>query len=134
MTPTATATIDPTLDSDGDGCGDGAELAQGLDPFDPWDFYDVPSPALFAAPDPTIVMRDHAIGGSDAQAVFAYFKAGAKFGTTVYDQDLDLDGHPDGEEYDRTQVGSGQSGPPDGIVAASDAQLAFAEFKLGYQC
>ncbi len=94
VTPTATATIDPTLDSDGDGCGDAAELALGLDPFDPWDFYDVPVPALFSAADPTSVVLDHAVSGADAQAVFAYFKAGAKAGTTIYDEDLDDNGRP----------------------------------------
>jgi hypothetical protein len=133
-TPTATPTIDPSLDSDGDGCGDAAELALGLNPFDPWDFYNVPVPALFSAADPTLVVIDHAVSGSDAQAVFAYFKAGAKVGTTVYDQDLDTNGVADGRQYDRSYLAPGQSGPPDGIVSASDAQLVFAQFKLGYHC
>jgi hypothetical protein len=132
-TPTATP-IDPLLDSDGDSCPDVDELAQGLDPFDPWDYYNVPVPALFAAPDPMLAVRDNAVSGSDAEAVFAYAKAGARVGVAVYEQDLDLDGHPDGEEYDRTFVGPGESGPPDGVVSASDAQIAFAQSKLGHHC
>jgi hypothetical protein len=121
-------------DTDGDGCRDAAEVAFGLNPWNPWDFYSVPVPALFAAPNPTTVFRDDKIAASDAQAVFAYFKKGAKLGTTEYEQDLNNNGIKDGIEYDRTVVGPGKSGPPDGIIAASDAQLAFAQFKLGYHC
>jgi hypothetical protein len=50
--------------------------------------------------------------------VFAYFKAGAKAGTPVYEQDLNRNGMRDGVEYDRTVVGPGHSGPPDGVVTA----------------
>ena len=94
----------------------------------------MPVPALFNAPDPRLDLNDSVVGASDAQAVFAYFRAGAKIGTQVYDQDLDGDGVQDGVQYDRSVLGPAQSGPPDGAVTARDAQLAQAQFKLGYSC
>ncbi len=123
-------------DTDGDGCTDAWESLQvpATDPADPWDFYSVPVPALFAAPDPTVVFKDDVVGAGDAEAIFAYFKKGARTGTTEYEQDLNFNGVKDGIEYDRSVLGPGQSGPPDGAVTASDAQLAFAQFKLGYKC
>jgi hypothetical protein len=121
-------------DDDNDGCGDLQELKLGLNPLDPWDFYSVPVPALFAAKDPKSTFHDAAVSAADAQSVFAYFKAGAKSGVTVYEQDLNGNGIKDGEEYDRTVVGPGMSGKPDGVVGAADAQLAFAQFKKGYTC
>jgi hypothetical protein len=124
------------VDTDGDGCPDPWESLQ-VPPtatHDPWDFYSVPVPALFAAPDPTTVLKDDVVSAGDAEAVFAYFKKGARTGTTEYEQDLNLNGTRDGLEYDRRVIGPGQSGPPDGVVAAADAQLAFAQFKLGYKC
>ena len=128
---------DPTdPDSDGDGCDDGPEALTFslLDPLDQWDFLSVPVPALIAAPNPEGLVRDGTVGAGDAQAVFAYFKAGAVAGRAVYEQDLNGNGNRDGVEYDRSVSGPGQSGAPDGVVASSDAQLAFAQFKLGYQC
>jgi hypothetical protein len=128
---------DPTVaDTDTDGCGDAKELtlAPPTDPADPWDFYNVPVPALLAAQNPQSAVRDRLVSPGDAQAVFAYSKAGAKMGTTVYDQDLDHNGVKDGIQYDRTMLGVGRSGPPDGIVAASDAQIAFAQVKHSYRC
>jgi hypothetical protein len=121
-------------DSDGDGCRDAKEPGFSLDLWNPWDFYSVPVPALFSAASPTTDFRDRFISASDAQAVFAYFKKGAKTGTTEYEEDLNQNGIKDGVEYDRTYVGPAQTGPPDGIVAAQDAQLAFAQFKLGHSC
>ena len=122
-------------DTDGDGCGDGKEVTMpALVATNPWDFYSVPVPALIAAPNPAILFKDSAVTAADAQAVFAYFKAGAHVGAGVYEQDLNGNATKDGIEYDRTVMGPGMSGPPDGTVAASDAQLAFAQFKLGYHC
>jgi hypothetical protein len=123
-------------DTDDDGCPDAKEalLAPPTNPNDPWDFYSVPVPALLAAPNPLIDVRDNAVTAADAQAVFAYFKAGAKSGTTIYEQDLNNNNVTDGVEYDRTVLSPGESGPPDGVITASDAQLAFAQFKNRYNC
>ena len=122
------------VDSDADGCSDAGEALLGLNSGDPWDFYSVPVPALIAAADPTEVYRDSAVAAADAQAIFKYYKAGARVGLDVYDQDLNLNGIADGFEYDRTVLGPAQTGPPGGAVSASDAQVAFAQFQLGYHC
>lgn len=123
-------------DSDCDGCPDANEalLVPPTDPHNQWDFYSVPLPALLAAANPAIVFRDKTVGPGDAQAVFAYFKVGAKSGTAAYDQDLNLNEIPDGREYDRSLIGPGRSGAPDGVITAADAQLAFAQFKAAYHC
>ncbi|TAK58138.1 MAG: hypothetical protein EPO22_11300 [Dehalococcoidia bacterium] len=120
----------------GDGCADGRELLLTplTDPLNPWDFYSVPLPALFAAPNPIGLIRDGVVAAADAQAVFAYFGAGAKQGVPVYDQDLNANGVADGIEYDRSFAGPGKSGPPNGVVTAADAQLAFAQFVRAYHC
>lgn len=122
------------VDTDGDRCGDAKEPPIGLDPGDPWDFYSVPIPALYAAPDPNRALADGKVGAVDAQAVFAYFKAGAAEGMSVYDQDLDGNGVPDGRQYDRSVVGPGRPGAADGAVTARDAQLAFAQAKRFLRC
>lgn len=121
-------------DSDGDGCRDSKEPLFTLDPWNKWDFYSVPLPNLLIAADPTLSVRPHTLTASNAQAVFSYFKKTAKTGSLEYEQDLNLNGVKDGIEYDRSFVSLGHSGPPDGFIVASDAQLAFAEFKLGYFC
>jgi hypothetical protein len=120
-------------DTDCDGCPDLSEPPR-TDPADPWDFYSVPVPALFAAANPRATFKDGAVMASDAQAVFAYFKIGAKVGSSDYEADLNANGVKDGSEYDRSVVGPGHSGAPDGVISASDAQLAFAQFKMGYRC
>jgi hypothetical protein len=125
-----------SADTDDDGCTDAWEPLQAppTDPADPWDFFSVPVPALFAAPDPTISFKGDVISSGAAQAVFAYFKRAARTGSTEYEQDLNLNGTKDGLEYDRSVVGPGQSGPPDGAVAAADAQLVFRQFQFRYKC
>ena len=122
--------------SDNDGCPDGYEpfLSPPTDPTNGWDFYSVPVPALYAAVNPLIVFRDKAVTASDAQAVFAYFKVNAKAGTPVYEQDLNANGIKDGVEYDRTVLGPGVSGPPDGAMSAQEAQTAFKQFTFLYNC
>ncbi|TAK54747.1 MAG: hypothetical protein EPO22_15180 [Dehalococcoidia bacterium] len=122
------------IDADDDGCADAGEDRLGLDPLNKWDFYSVPVPALFATPGQHLVFRDNIVGASDAQAVFAYFMKGAKAGSAEYEQDLNGNGIKDGLEYDRSFAGPARSGTADGVIAASDAQLAFAQFTLGYKC
>ncbi len=130
----ASVVCDRHVDDDGDGCRSTTEPTLGLDPQNPWDFYSVPVPALFAAPNPRLVFKDAVVTATDAQVVFAYYKAGAKAGTTVYEQDLNGNGTPDGMEYDRSVIGPAKSGPPDGAVSAQEAQLALAQYRLNYRC
>jgi hypothetical protein len=126
---------DPTkADTDGDGCRDGSEVAAGFNPRDPFDVFSVPVPALMAARDPSAASKDGVVSGVDVQAVLAYLRAGAKVGTPSYDQDSNGNGVPDGVEYDRDVIGPAQSGPPDGVVGARDAMLAYAQAKRGYKC
>ena len=65
-----------SYDADRDGCPDvkEASLNPPTDPHNPWDFYSVPTPALIAAQDPTIVMKDGAVTSADAQSVYTYFR------------------------------------------------------------
>ena len=79
-----TVTCDHTIDADGDGCGSTSETALGLDPANPWDFFSVPVPALIHAIKPAMVLRDRMVAASDAQAIFAYFKANARAGMPIY--------------------------------------------------
>jgi len=134
--PTDTGTSGVRGDTDSDGCGDAAErrLVPPIDPNDPWDYYSVPVPALISAPDPTTDFRNNVVSAGDGQAVFAYFKVGAVAGSQVYEQDLNQNGIKDGEEYDRSALGVAKSGPPDGVVGAVDAQVAFSQFKSSYAC
>jgi glucose/arabinose dehydrogenase len=123
-------------DTDADACGDGHELqlVPPTDPLNAWDFYSVPVPALIAAGNPLGIAKDSAVSASDAQAVFAYFKALAATGTTAYEQDLNANGVKDGFEYDRSPAAGNRAGPPAGALSARDAQMAFAQFTLGYTC
>ncbi len=114
----------------GDGCVD----TEDSDPHDPWDFYSVPVPALFVSGSPTTDHRDNAVVAPDAQAVLAYFQAGASAGMTIYEQDLNQNGVKDGWEYDRSEDINGVLGPPDGVVTARDAQAAFGQFKANKHC
>jgi hypothetical protein len=123
-----------SADTDGDHCLDSKESQFTLNPLNPWDFYSVPVPALVVASSPAGVLPNNVVSASDAQAVFVYFKNGAVAGSQVYQQDLNLNGVPDGIEYDRTLTGPLRSGAPDGVVSAADAQLAFAQFKAGFAC
>lgn len=123
------------VDTDGDGCHDHPEVTKPfLDPTNGWDFFSVPVPALFSAPNPTTDFKDSVVSASDAQSIFAYFKKGAHTGTLEYEQDLNLNSIKDGIEYDRSVAGPGKSGPPDGAIGATDAQLALSQFKAAYVC
>jgi hypothetical protein len=111
----------------GDGCVD----SEDANPNDPWTLYSVPVPALYASPS---ALRDNIVTVQDAQAVFAYFAMAAHAGAAIYDQDLNLNGVPDGWEYDRSVLGPLTIGPPDGVVTAQDAQAAFTQFKNNRRC
>jgi hypothetical protein len=128
---TQTYHTDPAkVDSDGDGCGDGKELGsdRGMggqrDPADPYDFYDVPYPALRL--DAT-GHTDHGIGvTSDVLALLSY--AGMDSIQSDYMADKDGNGTEDGLQYDRTlSTTAGQpwrSGPPDGGIGVTSDVVA----------
>jgi len=124
----------------GDGCKDSEESGKNiggtpLSGTNPWDFYGVPSTALFKAPNPLTVFRaSGSLSGAGAQAIFAYYKAGGNLGTVLYDQDLNQNNVMDGVEYDRKVSGGGPTLGPDGVIGAGEAQKAFAEFKAGLSC
>ncbi len=127
---------DSVVDFDDDGCADGDELRLGLDPANTWDFYSVPVPALFAAPNPEATFRDHRVTAADAQAVLAYSKRSdaRAMGMLYYEADLNLNATKDGWEYDRSIAGNSPPGAPDGVITAQDAQKAFAQAKAGLTC
>ncbi len=130
--------------SDGDSCTDPQELgvnqAMGgrRSPLIPWDFFDVPVPALSSSASEG--QRDRLVNMSDVLAVVAYIGTGVGRGPNAtgvaYDDDVDGDGVPDGRNYDRTPSEvSGQpwrSGPPDGSVGIQDALVAIVQ--VGHAC
>jgi hypothetical protein len=138
---------DPCVaDTDGDGCGDGKEngpnplLGGDRDPLNPWDFFDVPVPAL--TPSNQNVARDHAINIADVIATLVYIGTSSANPTTVngrgvhYGSDLNGNGVVDGREYDRSpSVTSGKpwrTEAPNGAVNISDALLALNQ--VGTNC
>jgi hypothetical protein len=126
-----TGTLPTKADTDADGCGDGVELGGShtsggeRDPLSPYDFYDVPAPALRLGY--TGQLRDHAIGvTSDVLALLSY--SGKNSIDPDYEADLDGNGTKDGLQYDRTvSAMMGQpwrSGPPDGAIGVTSDILA----------
>jgi hypothetical protein len=137
-------TLPCTADTDGDNCLDGRELrishVKGgeRDPADPFDFMDVPTPAL----------RSEAPGGArngfvnigDLLAILAY--VGTSVGGTAnglgisYDADVDGNGVSDGAQYDRSAPPDisrpWASGPPTGQVAINDVLVALNQ--VGDDC
>ena len=147
-TPTATSTATPVpIDTDGDGCRDGEEPFLGLDPSDPWDFYDVPVPATR---DPTPNgPKNRAISFGDVGAVLFYIGTsggGGVNGNGVYYNSLkdgdwngDTTVDPDdraGLRYDRTPGvppnPPHEVGPPDGSISFTDVGGVLAQ--LGMAC
>jgi len=147
--PTPTPTV-PPMDSDGDGCtdveelGDDPNLGGTRDPYNFWDFYDVPVPTAFNGG--TLVDRDKAITiANDLLAVLEY--AGTSDGglcnsgpdhipstadDRCYDQDNNGDGQDDGILYDRS-VGVTWSDAPDGAITIFvDMMLVLAQG--GHSC
>ncbi len=133
-------------DTDRDGCGDGRE--QSADPsrggvrnaLDPYDFFDVPTPALITGQ--VRGARSGAVGIQDVIAVLAFIGTSATSPGTrnaigaQYGTDLDADGTPDGQEYDRTPSSESatpwRSGPPNGFVSIGDALVALNQ--VGDSC
>ncbi len=124
----------PPPDSDGDGCPDARELGSDhrtggqRDPSNPWDFFDVPTPALL--PSNTTGTRSKAITIGDAIAILAYIGTSASQPNSVnangatYGSDLDNNGVQDGREYDRSMGAAAWApGAPSGAVSISDAIL-----------
>jgi hypothetical protein len=143
--PDYSANPSAKLDMDGDGCSMLEELTRNKpgDPFSPWDFFDVPTPAiLLACPGgvcTTIPKRDGTAGGitTDVQALLKY--SGAKdTGTDPrYNVDLDANTIQDGIEYDRSALPTAQGtwpGAPDGTAGGitTDVQAMLAQ--AGMKC
>jgi hypothetical protein len=135
------------LDTDDDGCADGREvrtqtftpsMGGDRDPVSPWDFYDVPVPALTVAN--TSGVRNKAVTLSDALAVVFYAGAFDNAGPNVngvdYDTDLNSNGVEDGREYDRTPSSTPgkpwKSNGPNGAVQLADALVAVNQ--AGHSC
>lgn len=117
-------------DTDGDNCDDGRELgpfhgAGGeRNPLDPYDFYDVPVPALRLSP---AGARDKGVGiTTDLLALMAY--SGITSSHPDYLADYDGNGVADGLQYDRRPsvlpTMPWRSGPPDGGIGATTDMVA----------
>jgi hypothetical protein len=143
---TPTPTIDPTLDSDADGCPDARELGPDWhtggqrDPANQWDFYDVPVPVLL--PGQTTGTRSRFVSIADAIAVLAYVgttassPSAANSSGASYGSDLNANGIADGIEYDRSKSSDDtqpwRSGPPRGFVSLASAIIALSQ--VGTDC
>ena len=109
-------------------CTDAEELGGNINlggmrnPLNPWDFADVPVPALTTAN--STGTRNGVVLLSDALAAFYYvgtFNNGPPNANGVdNDTDLNANGVEDGAEYDRTSAGP-ISGPPNGAITGADA-------------
>jgi len=148
-TPSPTPTV-PPMDSDGDGCTDVEELGGDptlggtRDPYNFWDFYDVPVPTAFNGG--TLVDRDKAITiANDLLAVLEY--AGTSDGglcnsgpdrvpdtpdDRCYNQDNNSDGEDDGLFYDRRPGAMWSDAPNGSIVVIEDILLVLAQG--GHSC
>ncbi len=128
------------VDTDGDGCSDGEET--GIFPSSggdragasPWDFYDVPAPALRDNPAGT---RDKGIGvTTDVTALLRY--AGITFTHPDYQADRDGNGQQDGLQYDRslstTPGKPWRSGPPDGGIGITTDYAAAMNHQIAHTC
>lgn len=140
VSPSDTGTNPLVVDSDDDGCADGTELGASpaaggrRDPNDPWDFYDVPAPALRLGY--TGQARDGGISlGQDVLALLRY--SGLSSTAPAYSADVDGNGVADGLQYDRrlsTVPGEPwRSGPPDGAIGLGSDVLAMLA-QVGTTC
>ena len=124
------------VDDDGDGCTDFEELNNTIqfggtrNPLNPWDFADVPVPAL-----PAAGTKNKAVNLFDASAALEWVGRTPANGTDGqgqnYVHDNNLNGVQDGTEYDRTPEG-GLSGPPNGGVSLFDVSVILGQ--AGHNC
>jgi hypothetical protein len=113
----------------------GGNLALGgmRDRKNPWDFADVPVPALPMSG----AVRDGAVSLSDVSAALAWVgrvnngAPGPGPDFRDYDDDDNINGVEDGAEYDRTPNGQ-ISGPPDGAISLTDVGVILAQ--VGDNC
>jgi len=135
-------------DWDGDGCTDSKEATMaGFNPYNYWDFYDVPVPA-YADPTPS-GGKDRAVTMSDVLAVLLY--VGASNNGCPNPNGVDYDSLKDGDwngdtvinDYDKVGLRYDRSpsplpdppvdaGPPDGAVTMGDVLAALAQ--IGMSC
>jgi hypothetical protein len=123
------------FDTDGDGCIDGEEIGTDIelggmrDPLNPWDFADVPAPALPGG------ARNGAVALTDVGAALTWVGAVNGGMPNVngrdYDDDSNTNGVDDGAEYDRTPNGE-ISGPPNGAISLQDVGVILAQ--VGDSC
>ena len=145
-------------DTDGDGCQDGAEVNNspeeggGRDPLNPWDFYDVPVPAL-GADGRTDGVKNQVVDMADVLAVLHYAWTETPLSNLqsidnkyscidptnqtcnsngiCYCDDLNSNGIADGVEYDRTPSPYPdqlwRSGHPNGSIDMGDVSIALTQ-------
>ncbi len=132
------APVSSPVDTDGDGCSDiqeaGADWRKGgqRDPNNPWDFFDVPSPALKTG---VTASKNKIISLQDVGAVLAFVgtwdNGPANSAGYDYDSDINGNGVEDGREYDRTPSTDPnqlwRSGPPNGYVSLQDAMVLLSQ-------
>lgn len=130
--------------TDGDFCSDPEELGANhvlggdRDPVFPWDYFDVPVPALTSTDQSGT--RNKAVTLSDVSAVLFYVGTKDGQGPNVrgvsYNTDLNGDDVPDGIEYDRAPSSNPakrwRSRAPDGAVTLSDVAVDLAQ--VGDSC
>jgi hypothetical protein len=157
--PTSTPTVTPTAtltpiahDFDGDGCDNARELGTShslggqRSPVVPWDFFDVPGPAI--QPSSVDGTRNRIINQADVEAVLFYVGTGTRViggvpllsgpntNGVAYEGDLNNDNEPDGLTYDRLPSPFAgepwRAGPPNGSVSLQDVGAALSG--LGDRC
>jgi hypothetical protein len=117
--------------TDGEETGGSLALGGMRNPLNPWDFADVPAPALPLAG----AARNGAVSLSDVGAALSWVgrvNNGPPDGSGHdYDNDTNTNGVEDGAEYDRTPNGE-ISGPPSGAISLQDVGVVLAQ--VGDNC
>jgi hypothetical protein len=116
--------------TDAEELGSDLRLGGGRNPLNPWDFADVPTPAL-----PGSGVRNGAITLADVGATLAWVGRSLTNGTSDegrnYTDDANNNGVEDGAEYDRTPAGA-ISGQPNGAITLQDVGVVLAQ--VGASC